>query len=155
MRARERSRLVVPLQLGAGLGFALLSLPLAVQHSVSRTDLGVATSLNQFARTIGGAAGVAIMGAILSADLGGSSRLGPSALEVAGLSALSPDLRQRLITSLQRAFVTGAVSAGIALVASFWVPPFSSGVKPTAGEEMLSAEMTTLDAEAEPVGIED
>ena len=60
--------------MGTGFGFAMLSLLLAVQHSVSRAELGVATSLNMFARSIGGGVGVAIMGAILAAGLGGSHR---------------------------------------------------------------------------------
>jgi predicted MFS family arabinose efflux permease len=126
--------------MGIGLGFAMLSLLLAVQHSVSRAELGVATSLNLFARQIGGAVGVAIMGAILASGLGGSLRATPAALAGAGLTGLSPELRQRLIVSLQHAFTSGAVAAGLALVVTFWVPPFTGGVKPTA--DMLGAEMT-------------
>ncbi|OFW29077.1 MAG: hypothetical protein A3H97_15915 [Acidobacteria bacterium RIFCSPLOWO2_02_FULL_65_29] len=114
--------------MGTGLGFAMLSLLLAVQHSVSRAELGVATSLNLFARSIGGAVGVATMGAILAVGLGGSARLAPGALGATGLAGLSPELRMRLIVSLQRAFASGAVAAGLALVASFWVPPFDGGV---------------------------
>ena len=82
--------------MGTGLGFAMLSLLLAVQHSVSRAELGVATSLNLFARSIGGAVGVAIMGAIFAAGLGGSasgSRPPPS--KARGLAGLSPELRQQ------------------------------------------------------------
>jgi len=137
--------------MGTGLGFSMLSLLLAVQHSVLRRELGVATSLNLFARSIGGAVGVAIMGAILAAGLGGSARLTPATLEGAGLAGLSPELRLRLIVSLQRAFTSGAVAAGLALVASFWVPPFAAGVKPPAGDQMLGAEMTTLGPDTEPV----
>ena len=125
--------------MGTGLGFALLSLLLAVQHSVSPAELGTATSLNLFARSIGGAVGVAIMGAILAAGLSGSPQLAPDALEGAGLAGLSPELRQQLIVSLQRAFATGIIAAGLALVASFWVPPFGSGVK-TASERVLANE---------------
>src|SRR6185503_10911066 len=50
---------------GAGLGMTMLTLLIAVQQAVDRTKLGVATSLNQFSRAIGGAFGVAIMGAFL------------------------------------------------------------------------------------------
>lgn len=132
--------------MGTGLGFAMLSLLLAVQHSVARSELGAATSLNLFARSIGGAVGVAIMGAILAAGLG-ASRLAPDALDKAGLAGLSPELRQRLIVSLQRAFTTGAVAAGLALVTAFWVPPFAGSV--AANAEML-AEMTPPEPEAEP-----
>ena len=141
--------------MGTGLGFAMLPLLLAVQHSVSRTELGIATSLNMFARSIGGAVGVTIMGAILTAGLGGSPRLTPAALEGAGLAGLSPELRQRLIVSLQRAFASGAVAAGLAFVASFWVPPFIGGLKPNASEQILAAKMTTREGEAEPVGVND
>jgi EmrB/QacA subfamily drug resistance transporter len=141
--------------MGTGLGFAMLSLLLAVQHSVSRAELGVATSLNLFARTIGGAVGVAIMGAILAASGGGSPRLTPLALEGAGLAGLSPELRQRLIGGLQRAFASGAVAAGLGLIASFWVPPFAGGVEANAGEQMLAAEATRPDPENEPVGAHD
>jgi EmrB/QacA subfamily drug resistance transporter len=129
--------------MGTGLGFAMLSLLLAVQHSVARSELGVATSLNLFARSIGGAVGVAIMGAILAAGLGGS-RLTPSALDQEGLAGLSPELKHRLILSLQRAFTTGAAAAGLALVTAFWVPPFAGSVE--ANAEML-AEMTPPEAE--------
>jgi predicted MFS family arabinose efflux permease len=141
--------------MGTGLGLAMLSLLLAVQHSVSRTELGIATSLNLFARSIGGAVGVAIMGAILAAGLSGSPRLTPGALEGASLAGLTPELRQQLIMSLQRAFASGAVAAGLALVVSFWVPPFAGHVKPNTSGQMLAAEMTALEVEAEPVGVDD
>ncbi len=136
--------------MGAGLGFAFISLLLSVQHSVSSTELGVATSLNLFARSIGGAVGVAIMGAILATGLSGAPGLAPGALEGAGLAGLTPELRQHLIVSLQRAFATGAVAAGLALVASFWVPPLAGRLKPNIGGQTLAGEMTTLEVETEP-----
>ena len=114
----------------------------------------MATSLNLFARTIGGAVGVAIMGAILAAGLGGSARLGPAAIEVNGLAGISPELRQRLIASLQHAFTSGAVAAGLAVVVSFWVPPFAGAVQPS-GEEMFVAEMAGLEPDVESVGVND
>lgn len=126
--------------MGTGLGFAMLSLLLAVQHSVPRTELGVATSLNLFARSIGGAVGVATMGAILAAGLGGSARISPTSLAATGLAGLSPELRLRMIVSLQRAFASGAIAAGLAFVAAFWVPPFAGDVKPTASEQLLAAD---------------
>jgi EmrB/QacA subfamily drug resistance transporter len=55
--------------IGAGLGLTMLTLLIAVQQAVPRNVLGTATSLNQFSRSIGGAIGVAIMGAFLSAGL--------------------------------------------------------------------------------------
>jgi MFS family permease len=59
--------------LGAGMGMQMLSLLLAVQHAVDRTQLGLATSLNQFSRSIGAALGVSAMGAILALGLAGQA----------------------------------------------------------------------------------
>ena len=57
--------------LGAGMGMQMLSLLLAVQHAVDRSQLGLATSLNQFSRSVGAALGVSAMGAILARGLAG------------------------------------------------------------------------------------
>ena len=63
-------RLYIDLMLiGAGLGLTMLTLLIAVQQAVQRRELGTATSLNQFSRAIGGALGVAFMGAVLTAGL--------------------------------------------------------------------------------------
>ena len=50
---------------GLGLGLSFPTLVLATQNAVPHTMMGVATSLNQFARSVGGTIGVAIMGSIL------------------------------------------------------------------------------------------
>ena len=70
-----------------------------------------------------------------------------ASLDREGLAGLSPELKHLLIVSLQRAFTTGAVAAGLALVTAFWVPPFAGSVH--ANAEML-AEMTPSAPEAEP-----
>jgi EmrB/QacA subfamily drug resistance transporter len=54
---------------GIGLGMLSLTYLIAVQNNVSWNERGVATASNQFARTIGGAIGVAAMGAVLNAQL--------------------------------------------------------------------------------------
>ena len=77
--------------MGAGLGLMLLTLLIAVQQAVPRTVLGTATSLNQFSRAIGGAVGVAIMGAFLSAGLGANLRNA-----AASGSGISPQVARRL-----------------------------------------------------------
>lgn len=69
-RANPRWQLHVDLILmGLGMGMANLSLLLAMQNAVERSRLGAATSLAQFTRTIGGAVGVALMGAVVTASL--------------------------------------------------------------------------------------
>ena len=54
--------------LGGGLGFVMPNLTVAIQNSVERTDMGAATSISAFIRSLGGALGVAVAG-----DGGGGS----------------------------------------------------------------------------------
>jgi hypothetical protein len=56
--------------LGCGFGFVMPNLTVAIQNSVARSDLGVATSASAFLRSLGGALGVAISGAVVTARLG-------------------------------------------------------------------------------------
>ena len=137
--------------MGTGLGFAMLSLLLAVQHSVSRAELGrgdVAQSVRAQHRRGGRRRDHG------RHSFGRDGRIGigshPSDLEGAGLAGLSPELRQRLIASLQRAFGSGAVAAGLALVTSFWVPPFVGDGTVSSGQEMLGGEVSTVGSGTEP-----
>jgi EmrB/QacA subfamily drug resistance transporter len=52
--------------LGAGLGLTMQVLVLAVQNAVQYSDLGAATSLATFARSIGGSIGVAVFGSVFN-----------------------------------------------------------------------------------------
>lgn len=54
---------------GIGMGFVTLSSLLLVQASLPKTNLGVATSLHQFSRTLGGTVGVGICGGIVTTQL--------------------------------------------------------------------------------------
>lgn len=100
-------RLYVDLGLmGMGMGMSMLSLLLAVQASVPKSQLGIATSLGTFARSIGGAVGVAVMGAMVTASLPASGLITPAALEL----------------GLHRAFTLGAGVSVLALIAGLFVP---------------------------------
>ena len=92
--------------MGMGMGTAMLSLLLVLQNSVPRERLGVATSVGQFARSIGGAVGVSVMGAIVAASLPPGGAASPALMQIA----------------LHRAFVAGAVVAVAALAASLRIP---------------------------------
>jgi EmrB/QacA subfamily drug resistance transporter len=92
--------------MGMGMGMAMLSLLLAVQASVPKSQLGIATSLGTFARSIGGAVGVAVMGAMVTASLPASGLVTPAALEL----------------GLHRAFTLGAGVSVLALIAGLFVP---------------------------------
>lgn len=55
--------------LGCGLGLVMPNLTVAIQNSVARTDLGVATSASAFFRFLGRALGVAVAGAVVAVCL--------------------------------------------------------------------------------------
>jgi EmrB/QacA subfamily drug resistance transporter len=57
------------LVLGIGMGMAMPTISLAVQNSVDWRDLGIATSLVTFFRSLGGAVGLAAFGAIFTSTL--------------------------------------------------------------------------------------
>ena len=146
-RATPRVWLYVDLILiGAGLGMTMLTLLIAVQQAVPRAQLGVATSLNQFSRSIGGAVGVAIMGAVLTAGLAShlqsAARAGtghlteeraeelasnPNALiEPQARASLPPEvldtLQEAMARSIQSVFWVGTALSALALLASLWLP---------------------------------
>ena len=98
--------------MGVGMGMTMLSMLLAVQSAVPRERLGVATSLGQFTRSIGGAVGVAVMGALVTA-----------ALPATGSSPAA------LASGLHRAFVLGSVVSVIALASALLVPGGLPGQK--------------------------
>ena len=52
--------------LGAGLGFIMQVIVLAVQNAVSPNDIGSATSTNNYFREVGAALGVAIFGSVFT-----------------------------------------------------------------------------------------
>jgi EmrB/QacA subfamily drug resistance transporter len=90
--------------LGTGLGFMSTSFIIAVQNAVPWNLRGVATASTQFFRTIGGTIGVAVMGAILNAQL---------ALHFIPIFARYPDILSRLPKGISPANVllTPAVRA--------------------------------------------
>lgn len=74
------------LLVGLGLGATMQNLVLAVQNNCAQADVGAASSVVTFFRTMGGSAGIAFLGALLSAQV--SSRVTSG---LAGLG-ISPDL---------------------------------------------------------------
>lgn len=141
------------LVLGCGMGLSMLSLLLAIQHGVERSRLGLATSLNQFARSIGAAVGVAIMGAVLARSMSGMDLPGAMQGLAVGTVRLEGAARLHFAAALQQVFAIGAGMTVIALFACAFLPPvnFSRGVPAGAGEHMIEAEMTVLEPRSEPV----
>jgi EmrB/QacA subfamily drug resistance transporter len=130
---------VMPLGMGGGL--TLASLMIGAQHSVPRAQLGVVTSAVQFARSIGAALGVGVMGAVMSWRL--SRELARGSGELASLAArhsdiaalvrqttratLSPAsmafLQRSLASSLRASFLVGMAAVAIAAVVALLIPP--------------------------------
>jgi EmrB/QacA subfamily drug resistance transporter len=54
---------------GLGMGLNMVPMLIAVQSAVARADLGAATSMTQFFRTVGGLVGISLMGAIMGRRL--------------------------------------------------------------------------------------
>jgi MFS family permease len=67
---------------GLGLGMAMQNLVLVVQNSVPFSEMGAASALIAFFRSLGGAAGVSVLGAVLSSQVTSSIAAGLSALGV-------------------------------------------------------------------------
>ena len=139
---------------GMGMGLIMVPLLLAVQNAVPKADLGAATSATTFFRSIGGAVGVAVMGAVLSAELGrhlrtvlggldGAARTQLEALIAHPDALIEPTLRSALPPAVLSAFSQGLANAlhgvflvglGIASLALLLgVPgPGGSGARPGA-----------------------
>lgn len=178
---RETARFWLYLDLvliGAGLGLTMLTLLIAVQQAVERTQLGIATSLNQFSRAIGGAFGVAIMGAFLTAGLAAQlNRAAQSGnafltVEQAAEFASNPNalidpqakanlpvetldiLQEAMAASIHRVFWVGAILSGLALLVAFFLPRQDESEKHAtdgdAGEKMLMAEQTMINKRNQP-----
>jgi EmrB/QacA subfamily drug resistance transporter len=137
----HRVTVAVLLILGTGMGMIFIPLLLAVQNSVPRSRLGIATSATQFFRSMGATIGVSIMGMVLSVTmLYGTGSLAKSfeASEVHYLknpdlivnpearASLSPEIHNALTnllaSSLRYVFLTGLFIAVVAFVSSFLMP---------------------------------
>jgi EmrB/QacA subfamily drug resistance transporter len=99
-----------------GLGFGMVTqvLIVAVQNSVDRRELGVATATTGFFRALGGAVGAAVLGAVFA------SRSGTHAS--AGVHALNTEARGDIIDAVQTVFLVAAPLAALALVAVLRLP---------------------------------
>ena len=110
--AGDPSRVTTGIALaGFGLGFGMVTqvLVMAIQNSVERRELGVATATAGFFRALGGAVGAAVLGAVFAARAGGSG-----ATNGGGLAGADP---AAVIDGVQAVFVVAAPLAALALVA--------------------------------------
>ena len=92
--------------MGMGLGMTMLSLVLAIQNVVARRHLGVATSFGHFTRSIGGAVGVALFGAVIAGSL-------PSGQEATAAE---------MTVAIHRAFWFATLVSGVAVISAIRIP---------------------------------
>jgi MFS family permease len=100
-----------------GLGFGMVTqiLVLAVQNSVERRELGVATATTGFFRALGGAVGAAVLGAVFAATSGLHA-------SDQGVRALDAAARSGLIDGVQTVFVVAAPVAALAFLVVLALP---------------------------------
>jgi EmrB/QacA subfamily drug resistance transporter len=96
-----------------GLGFGMVTqiLVVAVQNSVDRRELGIATAVTGFFRALGGAVGAAVLGAIFAAQAGTHA----STLEGSAV-------RSDVIDGVQTVFIVAAPVAALALLVVLLLP---------------------------------
>lgn len=108
---------------GFGMGFVSVTTLLIVQNSLDAGDLGIATSSQQFARTLGGTIGIGISGGLATGYF--TDDLAQQELHHQGLglprlnveSVFQPELQKGLSETLQKS-LQAAVESGVKVV--FW-----------------------------------
>ncbi|KWV29836.1 MULTISPECIES: MDR family MFS transporter [Micromonospora] len=143
--------------LGTGVGMLMQNLVLAAQNDVPAHELGAATSVLTFFRSMGGAIGVSALGAVLANRVTGllTERLGPAAGATGGGTTEVPDLaalpapvlavvRDAYATATAELFLVGAPIAFLALVAVLFVR--EKPLHETSGDERAAQESAALTA---------
>ncbi|MFL5251584.1 MAG: MDR family MFS transporter [Rhodopila sp.] len=113
--------------LGLGMGIGMPNLTTAVQNAVAHRELGAATGTMSFARSLGGALGVATSGTIMSTRLaaafaGGRGGLDLGTLNQQGLQALAhlAPSQQAGVSAAYRTALTGCfLLSGVVMTAAF------------------------------------
>jgi MFS family permease len=100
-----------------GLGFGMVTqvLIVAVQNSVDRRELGIATATTGFFRGLGGAVGAAVLGTVFAAQAGSRASEG-------GVQGLDAALRSDIVDAVQTVFLVAAPLAALALIVVLWLP---------------------------------
>jgi MFS family permease len=117
--------------MGIGLGLAMQPLVLAVQSKLELRDMGAGTSTATFSRSLGGALGVAVLGALMNNRLATELPAAPgggamSVNEPSKILALPEPVRQMIqegfVTALHPLFLTAALVTLVAVVLSLFMP---------------------------------
>jgi EmrB/QacA subfamily drug resistance transporter len=138
---------------GIGLGMMMQIFVLSVQNSVPRWQMGSATALTQFSRSIGATLGVTLMGVIVNQRLPANVRA-----EGAVIHRLPPAGRAALANALHPAFFAVVVVCGLVfLISLLWVRevPLRRGVgEVTVGDEASPQPAATPALTVAPAAVE-
>jgi EmrB/QacA subfamily drug resistance transporter len=129
---------------GIGIGSMMQVFVLSVQNAVRRQQMGSATALTQFARSIGATVGVTVMGVIVNLGLPKGLHGGAEGVTV---HRLPPALRDDLASALKPAFLAAACVAILVWVIALL------GVKEVplrSGFEDAASEVAAVDASGAP-----
>ncbi|WP_225233083.1 MFS transporter [Klenkia terrae] len=140
---------VYMLVMGAGVGMLMQNLVLAAQNDVPAAQLGSATSVLSFFRSLGGTIGVSVLGAVLAARvasdlgaLGGGSGSGEAA--VPDVSTLPAEVRTLVQDAYGNAtaelFLIATPLAALALIVVLFIK--EKALKTTTGAQRLEEERT-------------
>jgi EmrB/QacA subfamily drug resistance transporter len=122
--------------LGAGLGFTMQTVVVAVQNDVALRDLGASTSAVTFFRSMGGAFGTALFGAVLTSRMQhylaetlpaqAAGQVGGSLGDMSAIAALPDPVRSTVLdafmASIQDLFLVAVPFVAVALVVAFLIP---------------------------------
>jgi EmrB/QacA subfamily drug resistance transporter len=100
-----------------GLGFGMVTqvLIVAVQNSVDRRELGIATATTGFFRGLGGAVGAAVLGTVFAAKAGAHASEG-------GVHGLDAAVRSNIVEAVQTVFLVAAPLTALGLIVVLWLP---------------------------------
>jgi hypothetical protein len=134
--------------IGFGLGPVMPTFTLASQSAVRVEQIGVATSLTQFTRSIGGTLGTAIFGSLLinSFGPGVQGAFPPGA-------AVPPELKASLASALHGVFLAGSgvTFVGVLTVIFLREIPLRGSTRVGHGEAAAVASLPPLRPSDEPV----
>lgn len=151
--------------LGMGMGMTIQVMVLAVQNSVEHRELGTATAVETFARSMGSSFGVAAFGAILSNRLahylplllpGASADLDQRTLVASpeAIRSLPPNIHDGVIEALSRSihvtFLWAIPIAALAFFLTFKLKETPLRTTPHITTDVPGPEVLLFDAETQP-----
>jgi MFS family permease len=106
--------LVSMILVGAGFGLIMPTSALAVQNTVAWEDLGIATSMVTFFRSLGGVVGLAAFGAVLNAQIG--DRIDPALVQAPREIRDLPDDVQSTVLDVLADAITAVFKTAVPLM---------------------------------------